>query len=313
VERAAANPTAPAPALDIEEVDRAVEAAIHAGRAGPLRVLGYGEITLVVGWPSERPEVAVKRLPPFRDRAQLDRYAGLLARYLAALRGRGVRVVATELRVAGADRARPRAYLVQPHVPRERQLNTLLREAPAEQGAALLSALAELVARVVDRELGLDAQPSNWAVEDDRLVCFDVSTPLLRGRGGRHGLELAPFLSIYPWALRVALRPVGRSVMSQYHDARTVLVDVGSNLVKERLDRWLPAFLEAASDRVSPPIDEREVRRYFARDKMLWLLMQRLRRADRAWQSRVRRRDYPFLLPPPYRYGPPELTESEPR
>ena len=54
------------------------------------------------------------------------------------------------------------------------------------------------------------------------------------------------------------------------------------------------------------------MRRYFARDRRLWLLMQRLRRADRAWQRRVRSRPYPFLLPPPYRYGPPELPESEP-
>ena len=55
------------------------------------------------------------------------------------------------------------------------------------------------------------------------------------------------------------------------------------------------------------------MRRYFARDKRLWLLMQRLRRADRAWQRRVRRRAYPFLLPPPYHYGPQELPESEAR
>jgi hypothetical protein len=313
MERVAASTTGPAAALDIEQVDRAVEQAIHAGEAGPLRVLGYGEISLVIGWPADRPELAVKRLPPFRDRGRLDRYADLLERYLAALRGRGVQVLPTELRTATEGRAGPRAYLVQPLVPRERQLNELLREAPQERGAALLDVLAEQVTLVVDDELGLDAQPSNWAVEDGRLVCFDVSTPLMRGQGGRDELDLAPFLSIYPWALRTVLAPVGRSIMAQYHDLRSVLVDVASNLVKERLDRWLPAFLEAAGKRIAPPIDEREVRRYFARDKMLWLAMQRLRRADRAWQSRVRRRDYPFLLPPPYRYGPPELPESEPR
>jgi hypothetical protein len=314
MQQATPDTTALAAALDVERVDRAVEEAIHAGEAGPLRVLGYGEISLVLGWPSERPELAVKRLPSFRDRGQLDRYADVLERYLAALRGRGIRVIPTELRAAGADRGRPRAYLIQPLVPRERQLNVLLRAAPPERGAVLLSGLAEQVALAVDRELGLDAQASNWAVEEEgRLVCFDVSTPLMRSPDGRDELDLAPFLSIYPWALRAALAPVGRLVISGYHDARTVMVDVASNLLKERLDRWLPVFLEAAGARVSPPIDEREVRRYFARDKMLWQALQYLRRADRAWQGRVRRRDYPFLLPPPYRYGPPELPESEPR
>lgn len=303
--------TAHAWALDIERVDRAVEKAIRAGEPGGLRVLGYGEVTLVFGWPRERPEFAVKRLPPFRDRPQLARYGDLLERYTAALRARGVRVVPTELRAAEPTGGSPRAYLVQPLVPRERQLNVLLREAAPERGAALLDTLVEQVAMVVDRELGLDAQASNWAVEDSGIACFDLSTPLMRSPDGSHGLDLELFLSIYPWALRAVLVPVAHGVMAQYHDARTVLVDVASNLVKERLDRWLPTFLRATSARVSPPIEEGEVRRYFARDKKLWLLMQRLRRADRAWQRRVRHRPYPFLLPPPYRYGPPELPESE--
>ena len=115
--------TSPATALDIEQVDRAVDAAIHAGEAGSLRVLGYGEITLVVGWPRERPELAVKRLPPFRDRRQLDSYKELLERYIAALRDRGVEVVPTEVRAVDAGRGGLHAYLIQTLVPRERRLN----------------------------------------------------------------------------------------------------------------------------------------------------------------------------------------------
>jgi hypothetical protein len=83
-----------------------------------------------------------------------------------------------------------------------------------------------------------------------------------------------------------------------------VLLDVASNLHKERLDRCVPMLLAAANARVAPPIHEREVLRYFRQDRALWLLMQRLRRGDRAWQRFVRRRPYPFLLAPPYRYGP---------
>ncbi len=311
--QAAAGIPSSAQALDIERVDGVVEQAIHAGEPGALRVMGYGEVTLVFGWPSERPEFAVKRMPPFRDSAQLQRYGELLERYTAALRDRGVRVLPTELRAASSSDGGPRAYLVQPFVPRERHLNEFLRDATPESGAAVLDALAGHVTAVVDEGLGLDAQASNWAVEDGRLACFDLSTPLMRSPGGRHMLDLSLFLSIYPWALRGLLVPVAHRVMAQYHDARTVLVDVASNLVKERLDRWLPTFLKATAGRVGPPIEEGEVRRYFARDRRLWLLMQRLRRADRAWQRRVRRRPYPFLLPPPYHYGPPELPESEHR
>ena len=52
--------------------------------------------------------------------------------------------------------------------------------------------------------------------------------------------------------------------------------------------------------------------RYFRSDRRLWLLMQRLRRADRTWQRQVRRRPYPFLLAPPYRYGPMTPPGGEP-
>jgi hypothetical protein len=298
--------------LDLERLDRAVDDAIRAGEAGELHVLGYGEVTLVLGWPMEAPRFAVKRLPGFHDRGRLDRYAALIDRYSAALRERGVGVLATEVRSLTARDGGLHAYLVQPYVARDRLLNSVLRDAPAEQGSAWLSGLTEKVVRAVDERVGLDAQAANWRAEDGALTCLDISTPFVRG-GPRapQQLDLEPFLSVYPWALRPALARVAQAVMAQYHDPRTVLLDVGSNLVKEELDRWLPAFLTAVNERVDPPMTEAEVRRYFARDKRLWLLMQRLRRADRAWQRRVRRRVYPFLLAPPYRYGPHPLPERK--
>ena len=297
--------------LDLEAADAVVDAAIRAGEAGSLRVLGYGEITLALGWPSDVPELALKRLPVFRDQVQLSAYEALLQYYLAELERRGVNVVETKLmRTAGSP---PRAYLVQPLVPECDLLDRVLDEAAPERGEALLRTLAGTVARTVGPELGLDAQVANWAVTGDDLADLDVSTPLMRSARGEDLLDLSLFLSIYPAALHVPLRRVAHDVMGDFHDPRQVLVDVASNLVKERLDRWLPAILRAANEHVSPPITESEVRAYFKRDRRLWLLMQRLRRADRVWQRRVRRRVYPFLLPPPYRYGPPELPERRPR
>jgi hypothetical protein len=205
-----------------------------------------------------------------------------------------------------------RAYLLQPFVSRERLLNHVLRAAAPARGEALLQRLAALVTAAVDAHVGLDAQAANWVVEGDDLCCLDVSTPLMRDEYGADRLDLDLFLSIYPWALRPALRRIAHLIMAQYHDARGVLLDTASNLHKEQLDQWIPALLRAAAPRLERPIDEPEVLRYFARDKRLWLLMQRLRRTDRAWQLRVRHRAYPFLLAPPYRYGPPELRGESP-
>lgn len=298
--------TSPDFAVDVEELDRAVEGAIRAGEAGDLQVLGYGEITLVLAWPAMSPHLAVKRLPVFPDTGRLQRYTELLERYETALRERGVSVVPTVVRSVTDPRGRVHAYLLQPRVPDSRLLHHALRDASQRDGEALLARLVEHVMAAVDERVGLDAQAANWAIVGRRMALFDLSTPILRpdGAGGRQALDLEPFISIYPWALRRALRPVARSIMDAYHDPRHVLLDAASNLHKEELDRWVPALLEEANPRLVDQITERDVRRFFTRDRRLWLTLQRLRRADRAWQRRVRHRPYPFLLPPPYRYGP---------
>jgi hypothetical protein len=297
--------------LDLERVDAAVERAIRLGSPAGLRVLGYGEFTLVLGWPTERPHLAVKRLPLFQDHSQFERYETIFREYVAALDQRGVPVIPTGLHVATPDRVQDlHVYFVQPLAPAGRMLNFVLREARHAYASRLLDTLADLVVHAVDQRVGLDAQAANWFVEDDKLTTVDVSTPLLRDSAGRDQLELDLFLSIYPWAVRPALARVAHSVMAQYHDARTVLVDVASNLIKERHERWVPTLLDAANAHVTPRITEREVRRYFVRDRRFWLLMQWLRRADRAWCRHLRRRPYPFLLPPPYRYGPPQIPDQ---
>lgn len=302
------------PDLDIAQVDRAVEAAIASGGPQGLRVLGYGEITLVIGWPADAPTAAVKRLPVFPDRRRFEAYADLLQRYTSELTARGVRVVDTAISSQAGSDGTVRGYLVQPYVPADSHLNAILRRPDGgEAGGRLMAKLVDIVCRTVDDRVGLDAQASNWTVRGDELECFDVSTPMMRGSDGRQELDVSLFLSIYPWAMRPLLARIAPDVMAQYHDARTVLLDVASNLHKEDLHGALPGLISAANERVSPPLSADEVMRYFRRDKLLWASLQRLRLTDRTWQRRVRHRPYPFLLPGRYRYGPPRPHERRPR
>jgi Family of unknown function (DUF6206) len=239
----------------------------------------------------------------FPDAAAVERYQALVAGYTAALHERGVAVIDTVVRTLAAPGA-VHVYLVQPLVPRERVLTVVLASAPPERAEVLVERLVAAIYAVVDARLGLDAQAGNWAVEDGRLALFDVSTPLMRSPDGRDLLDMAVFASVYPAALRPALRRIAHAIAAQYHDPRAVLLDVAANLHKERLDRCVPMLLGAARSRARPPVTQREVVRYFRRDRALWLLLQRLRRLDRAWQRAVRGRPYPILLPPPYHYGP---------
>jgi hypothetical protein len=151
---------------------------------------------------------------------------------------------------------------------------------------------------VVDPLVGLDAQLSNWAWIDGRAVYFDVTTPLLRRPDGSTELDTGVFLASLPWALRSPVRRfVLPGILARYHDARTVVLDLAANLLKERLDPAIPVLLDLVRDRVEPTISEEEVRKDYAGDARTWAALQAARRIDRRWQRTVRRRDYPFLLP----------------
>jgi Family of unknown function (DUF6206) len=295
--------------IDVERLDATVEEAIRVGAPRGLRVLGYGELTLVIGWPTEEPVLAIKRLPPFTDVGRLIAYSGLLERYVEILRERGLSVVRSEIRSHPGPHGSVRAYIVQPLVPRERHLNLILRSAAEARMRELLELVAENVHRCADDAVGFDAQAANWWVENEALGYFDISTPMLRDRDGREQLDISLFLSVYPWLVRPVLARIAPGVMAQYHDPRTVLLDFASNLHKEGLDRCVRPLLDVANRRLARPLAAADVRRYFRQDKLLWALMQRLRLADRAWQRGVRRRPYPLLLPPRYRYGPPRTKE----
>lgn len=275
----------------------ALEQACRRGRPGDVPVLGYGEISLVVAWPPEQPRWAVKRLPVFRNADAVDRYEAVLDRYVAVLRERQVDVVDTALvRVASA--AGITGYLVQPVLPADSLAPSVLASGEPSPAHPLLAHVLDRIASVVDDAVGLDAHVANWALTDGRIVYFDLTTPLLRDRSGRWEVDGRLLAAAVPWALRPAMtRLVIPGIEARYHDVRKVVLDVAVNLARIRLQPWIPALLDAARTRISIDISADEVRRDYRSEARTWTALQAVRRTDRAWQTRVRRRPYPFLIP----------------
>lgn len=281
---------------ELRDLDAAVEHALTTGDESGLRVLGYGEISTVLALDTPRGRFAAKRMPPFPDQDAVDAYRRLLSDYARALGLAGVRVVPTE--VVSFQRASGGlgVYVVQPALDPE---SLLPRRMARADGAPreLLARVVERVAQAITPRLGLDAQLSNWAETDGDLAYLDVSTPLMRDAVGRERLDTELFLCSLPWALRPLVRRFAlRSILDKYYLVRGALLDIAGNLQKEGLERQLGAFLELANRRVEPAITEPEVRAYYTGDARMWSALQRLRRADRAWQK-LRGRTYPFLLP----------------
>lgn len=293
------------PDVDLDAVNAAVEAAIASGDETGLRVLGYGEISLVVGWPTESPVAACKRLPAFTSPAAAATYRSHYDAYLDVLADRGVEVVPSRFAtVSGSPRSDGSvptiAYVVQPVVDPASLGPEVLRGSEADPEHPLLTAVVDAVSAVTDARTGVDAQISNWVYEGSSVRYLDITTPMLFDADGTPLMDVGIFLASFPWFLRAAVgRFVVPGVVGSYRDPRKALVDLAANLLKERLENWIPAVLEAANRHVSPVIERAEVDKYYRSDARLWAVMLRLRRADRAWQRNVRRRPYPFLLPGP--------------
>ncbi|MGZ2362418.1 DUF6206 family protein [Streptomyces sp. 372A] len=291
------------PAIDLPaEAHLRIEDAVVAGDTGDLHVVGFGEITLAVSWPSPQPTIVVKRLPPFRTRADFDAYRSTLEDWTAEMERRGVAVVQTSLHAVDNSRWGTVGYLLQPLLPKQDLAVERCRSGSTEEAEQVIAAVVAAIGRGVDGQAALDGQLPNWCVRaDGSLAIMDVSTPFLRDAAGADRLSTALVARGYPAVLRPVLsRQVLPSVIDAYHSPRSAVRDFACNLLRLDLGRYLSFALQQADQLLGIELGEAEVRETFAKDARMWGVLQSLRRADRWWQRAVRRRPYPALLPPKY-------------
>ncbi|MFN8035495.1 MAG: DUF6206 family protein [Acidimicrobiia bacterium] len=281
---------------ELRALDGAVTAALRTRDVSGLDLLGFGEISIVVGWPRGEPAFACKRLPPFRHRAAFERYAACVRAYVDALRDAGVGVVETALPSVPQADGRVVGYHVQPFVAAGALGTEVLRAASPDAAHPLVVAIVDAVTTVTTERLGVDAQLSNWVWRDGQAENFDLTTPLMLDEHLRPVFEFEPFLRSLPAVARPITSREMRSFMNRYLDPRTCLVDLVSNLPKEGLGAWVPAVLGAANARLDRPVTIAEAEAFHRQDVKLWPLVLRLQRIEAWWQQRVRRRPYDFLL-----------------
>lgn len=286
------------------QVDTALEALVNAalakGGVEDLQILGYGEISIVLGWQGREGRFACKRMPPFQTEGDLRAYQVLLGEYLEALEARGVLPLETAVQSVVRTDGALAVYCVQPALEDASLGPRLLRERSTEDALDFLGEVLRAISRGIAPGLGVDAQISNWALRGGDLVYLDVATPLLRDRSGRERLDTRLFAASLPWVLRgPVLWFMLDDILGKYYDPRRAVLDLLGNLIKEGLGSLLPEAIAMANGLCGFPraLTAREVERYYAFDARMWASLQWLRRMDRWWQTRVRRRAYPFLLP----------------
>ncbi|MSO78104.1 MAG: hypothetical protein EXQ79_00670 [Acidimicrobiia bacterium] len=284
---------------DFAPLEHLVEHALASGDETALHVLGYGEITSVLAWPNADGPWACKRLPVFDRADRLADFRAQFGHYVATLQSEGVQIHESRIEIVPTDDGTV-AYIVQPTLEPSALGPAVLRGSSETDGRALLSAIIDHIATVVSPVVGLDAQLANWGLVDDELVYFDISTPMLRDEHGHDLLDTELFMSSLPPFLRPVVRKfLLGSILDQFFEPRAAALDLAANLYKERLGEWVPTVFELANERLrlDRALTVDEAKRYYRRDMRVWGMLQTMRRVDRSWQQKIRRRPYRFLLP----------------
>lgn len=290
------------PEAELARVEAAIGTALDTDDHGGLSILGYGEISVTVGWPAGGPRWACKRLPPFPDHPAAIRYGALVREYVTRLRALGVGVVDTDVRFLDRPDGRVVVHLVQPVLEPATLGPAVLAAADPATGHPLVGSIVAATVAGSDGTIGVDAQLTNWAWVDGRALNVDVTTPFLYDPAGRPRLDLDLFLGALPWVVRASQRRAAPRIVARWSSARWALTDLAMNLYKDDLAAWIPAVAEAADAHLDESLDVDGLRRRYDAEAALWVRLDRLKRIDRWWQRRVRRRRYEFLVPPSTAY-----------
>lgn len=282
---------------ELLRVEAAVCAALDTDDHSDLTILGYGEVSVAVGWPSESPTWAIKRMPPFRDRESFDLYCGLVNDYMTHLRDSGVGILETEVRPLPGPAGTWIGHLVQPVLDPATLGPNVLRAADPAAGHPIIDSIVESVIACTDGRTGIDAQITNWAWLDGRAINLDVNTPFVYDESGAPILDLDMFIGALPWVVRATQRRAGPKIIARWSKPRWALTDLAMNLHKDHLQDWIPVVVSAANKHLDEPIDTRTLRSQYEKEAKLWVKLHRLKKIDRWWQRKIRRRRYQFLVP----------------
>jgi len=281
----------------LTELDDAVEGLLRGGELGVLEPIGAGEMTCVLSWHG----FACKRLPPFDDMAQLERHRALILEYVDRLEAAGIAVVDTAVQVVERGNYAV-AYVVQPRLASSALLPVTMTTVLATQASALAASVFDAVERATSAGIGLDANLSNWAVPDGRLLYIDVSTPMLRDAGGHHRLDSDLFVSTMPAMLRGLVRRFFvNDLLDRYYVRRSVLENLLGDLHNSGLGHLTLPLLDDANRRLSVPLTASQIESYRREDRLTWELIRWSLRLERRWRRWVPDGHPPHLIPSHFR------------
>jgi len=290
----------------------------------PIKILGYGEISLVFEIVDDPLKLAYKRIPIFDTEEQVKRHIWAYNAYCLILQNEVGLKLPDHAAVWFKDhKGKIQFYCVQEKILPESVGNDVIHVVSDDEVLKLIYLAMKEMKKVWTYsrnnkkiDLGLDGQISNFAVinfdpnnpkitDNTELLYLDTSTPMLRINGAE-AMEAVLFLKSAPSFLRFLLKALFlEETVGRYYDWRKVSIDLIANFYKEQKPELIPDlinlvnkfFEEEASEFEIEPITKEEVDKYYQSDKNMWELFQKVRKFDRFLKTKIFKKQYEFYLP----------------
>jgi len=282
---------------DLAEVESMIRIAQRTSSIDHMNVLGFGEVSVAVGYPTENPTAVFKRMVPDGTAdgpaADLDG----VRRFIAHIEGRGGAVVPTELRLITRDDDQTVVpYLVQPAVPKELMAETTLKTETPAVDHPILVAIHDYVDTVSTDDFTIDPQLANFAWDGERLSIFDISTPMIWDANGKLDMRLDGIFYALPSILEPVARKGIEDIMEYYRGTFGSLTQTCVFLKRMGLDGWSDAARETFNARLDKPIDGDEVTRRYESQIKEFPRIKQMTKIQRWWATKVRRREFEYII-----------------
>ncbi|MBY9004514.1 MAG: hypothetical protein KGD73_11115 [Candidatus Lokiarchaeota archaeon] len=308
----------------LKKLERSIDTLNPEGGQVPIKILGYGEISLVFELVDDPENLAYKRIPIFDTEKQVKRHIWAYNEYNRILQKEiGLNLPDYDVAWFKDDHEQIQFYCVQEKIPAESVGNRVIHVLPKQDIFNLILLTMREMKKVWSFaknnkkiDVGLDGQISNFAVigfnpnspkieMDTKLYYFDTSTPMFRVNGGE-AMEAVLFLKSAPSFLRWLLKALFlEETVGRYYEWRKVAIDLVANFYKEQKPELVPSlinlvnkfFEEEANDFEIEPLNLEEVKAYYKSDASMWVIFQKVRQFDRFLKTQLFKKRYEFYLP----------------
>jgi len=290
----------------------------------PIKILGFGEISLVFEILEDPAHLAYKRIPIFDSAKQVRRHIWAYKEYCKILSDEIGLILPEHDAIWFKDhKGQIQFYCIQQKINSNAVGNKVIHNISDDEIEHLIILTMRELKKVwtFNKEnemydVGLDGQISNFVVIDydhnnprindsSKLLYLDTSTPLFR-KNNIEAMEAELFLKSAPSFLRPILKALFvQEVVDRYYDWRLVTIDLIANFFKEQKPEIIPRLLkiinrffkQEADEFEIEPIKYEEVYKYYKNDKMIWVVFQNARRFDRYLKTKLLKKRYDFYLP----------------